>query len=62
MGLLLVGLVRVVIAAITLALFFCAGSVMGFEITAAPFAAATGASAGLSWLMTKKRPGGDDGR
>jgi hypothetical protein len=52
-GLLIVGLARIVIGAIVLALLVIAGEVVGIDVSAVPFAAMTGLSALVSWLMTR---------
>jgi hypothetical protein len=53
-GLVIVGLARILIAAVTLALLLSVSVVLGLEFRAAlPLASMTGASAGLSWLVTR---------
>lgn len=54
-GLLIIGLTRIVLAVLVLGVMLFASSVLGFNVTAVPFAAMSGLSAFLSWLITRDR-------
>ena len=55
-GLLIVGTARVVIAVMVLVILVVAGKVIGIDVSAVPFAAMTGISALVSWLLTRREP------
>ncbi|HVD40252.1 MAG TPA: hypothetical protein VNC16_04520 [Solirubrobacterales bacterium] len=54
-GLLIVGIARIAIAVLVLVLLLIASKVIGIDVSAVPFAAMTGLSALVSWLITRKQ-------
>jgi hypothetical protein len=53
-GLVIIGLARILIAVLVLGLLLIASSVLGINVSAVPFAGMTGLSGLLSWLITRK--------
>jgi hypothetical protein len=52
-GLMIIGMARIVIAFLVLILMVIASEVVGIDISAIPFAGMTGISAFVSWLITR---------
>jgi hypothetical protein len=52
-GVVIMGLARLVVAVATLAVMLFASSVLGLEVSAVPFAIMSGLSGLLSWLITR---------
>ena len=52
-GLLIIGLARILIAVLVLGLLLIASSVLGVNVSAVPFAGMTGLSGLVSWLITR---------
>lgn len=62
-GLVLIGLARLVVAVATLAVLLFASSVLGFDVTTGPFLAMSGLSGLVSWLITRRietKDGGEE--
>jgi len=54
-GLVIVSMARIAIAAVVLALLLVASTVLEIEVTFGPFAGMTGVSACVSWLLMRRR-------
>jgi hypothetical protein len=54
-GLVIVGLARLVVAVTALIVLLFASSVLGFNVTAGPFVVMSGLSGAISWLLTGGR-------
>lgn len=53
-GLVLIGLARLVVAVATLVVLLFASSILGFDVTTGPFLAMSGLSGVVSWLVTRR--------
>lgn len=53
-GLVIIGLARILIAVLVLGLLLFASSILGLNVSAVPLAGMTGLSGLLSWLTTRK--------
>jgi hypothetical protein len=58
--LVIIGLARILIAVLVLVLLLIASSILGFNVSAVPFAGMTGLSGLVSWLITRKKSWMDD--
>ena len=56
-GLVIIGVARILIAVLVLALLLIGSSLLGFDVSAVPFAGMTGLSGLVSWAITRKRSG-----